>query len=277
MKKTLFLTLIFTSIYYFSQTHRFIYEFKYKPDSTINKYEKTNMTLDVNPDEVKFYSYEYAETDSLNKVRNFNSANWDSNFPAIKRKKNTYNNLNYVLLDSFFVFETNDKMNWKLTKETKKSGEYSLQKAKTTFGGRNWTAWFSNEINLNEGPYKFRGLPGMIFEIYDDKQNFSFNLLKSWKLLKTYNTNDFLENFAGQKAILTNEKFIQKKQLEFFNDPLRDMRESYDPNAEGEFRVYGVKVTSKEQFKELTKMAQERMKKEYNPIEIDKAVKYPNK
>ena len=55
------------------------------------------------------------------------------------------------------------------------------------------------------------------------------------------------------------------------------MRESYDPNAEGEFRVYGVKVTSKEQFKELTKMAQERMKKEYNPIEIDKAVKYPNK
>ena len=30
----------------------------------------------------------------------------------------------------------------------------------------------------------------------------------------------------------------------------------------GEFRVYGVKVTSKEQFKELTKMAQERMKKE---------------
>ena len=101
--------------------------------------------------------------------------------------------------------------------------------------------------------------------------------MKSWKLQKTYNTNEFLENFAGQKAILTNEKFIQKKQLEFFNDPLRDMRESYDPNAEGEFRVYGVKVTSKEQFKELTKMAQERMKKEYNPIEIDKAVKYPNK
>ena len=100
MMKTLFLTLIFTSIYCFSQTHRFIYEFKYKPDSTINNYEKTNMTLDVNPDEVKFYSYEYAETDSLNKVRNFSSANWDSNFPAIKRKKNTYNNLNYILLDS---------------------------------------------------------------------------------------------------------------------------------------------------------------------------------
>jgi len=102
-----------------------------------------------------------------------------------------------------------------------------------------------------------------------------FILINSWKLPKTYDTSDFLENFAGQKAISTTEKVIMKMQLEFFNDPLRDLRESFNPNAEGEYRVYGVKVTSKEQFKELTKMAQERMKKEYNPIEIDKAVKYP--
>lgn len=215
MKKIFFLATILISIYCSSQTHRFIYEFKYKPDSTLNNYEKTNMTLDINPDEVKFYSYEYAETDSLNKVRNFHSANWDSNFPAVKRKKNTFKNLNYVLLDGFFVYETNDKINWNLTKETKKSGEYNLQKATTNFGGRNWTAWFSKEINLSEGPYKFRGLPGMIFEISDDRQNFSFSLLKSWKLQKTYNTIDFLENFAGQKAILTNEKFIQKNNWNF--------------------------------------------------------------
>lgn len=277
MKKILLIFVVILSNYHLAQTHRFIYEFKYKPDSTANEYEKTNMTLDINPDEVKFYSYEYAETDSINKVRNFHSANWDNNYPALKRKRNSFKNLNYVLFDGFFVYETTDKINWKLIGETKKSGNYNLQKATTNFGGRKWTAWFSKEINLNEGPYKFRGLPGMVFEISDDKQNFSFNLIKSWKLIKTYDTSDFLENFASQKAILTNEKFIQKKQLEFFNDPLRDMRESYDPKAEGEFRVYGVKVTSKEQFKELTKMAQERMKKEYNPIEFDKAVKYPTK
>lgn len=275
MKQTLFIITILISSFYFSQTHRFIYEFKYKPDSTITEYEKTNMTLDVNLDEVKFYSYEYAETDSLNKVRNFKSSNWDENYPALKRKRNGSKNLNYVLLDSFFVYETNDKINWKLTKETKKSGEYSLQKATTFFGGRKWTAWFSNEINLNEGPYKFNGLPGLVFEIADEKHNFSFVLIKSWKLNKTYNTNDFLESFDGQKAIVTNEKVIQKKQLEFFNDPLREMRESFDPNNDSEFKVYGVKITSKDQFKELTKMAQERIRKGYNPIEINRAVSYP--
>jgi GLPGLI family protein len=275
MKRIFFATIILLSSFCLAQTHRFIYEYNYKPDSTASDYEKTNMTLDINPDEVKFYSFEYAETDSLNKVRNFHTANWDENLPAIKRKKGTFKNFNYKLFTDFFVYETTDKMDWKLSVETKKSGDYLLQKATTNFGGRKWTAWFSKEINLSEGPYKFRGLPGLIFEISDDKRNFSFSLINSWKLPKTYDTSDFIENFAGQKAIPTTEKIIKKMELEFFNDPLRDMRENFNPNAEGEYRVYGVKITSKEQFKELTKMAQERMKKEYNPIEIDKAVKYP--
>ena len=233
------------------------------------------MVLDINPDEFKFYPYAYAENDSLGKVHNQKNIMWDDQLPALKRNKNSYTNTSYILLNDFFSFQTEDKISWNLSNETKKSAQYTLQKATTNFGGRKWTAWFSKEINLSEGPYKFRGLPGLIFEISDDKRNFSFSLINSWKLPKTYDTSDFIENFAGQKAIPTTEKIIKKMELEFFNDPLRDMRENFNPNAEGEYRVYGVKITSKEQFKELTKMAQERMKKEYNPIEIDKAVKYP--
>ena len=78
-----------------------------------------------------------------------------------------------------FSVETQDKMNWKLQNETKTSGNYLLQKATTKFGGRNWTAWFTKDIALNEGPYKFRGLPGMIFEIYDDKNNFKFSYISN--------------------------------------------------------------------------------------------------
>ena len=108
------------------------------------------MTLDINPDEVKFYSHEYAETDSLNKVRNVRTANWDDNLPALKRKKNTFKNLNYKLFTDFFVYETTDKMNWNLSEETKKSGEYLLQKATTNFGGRKWIAWFCSAIPLKK-------------------------------------------------------------------------------------------------------------------------------
>ena len=277
MKSRTILFFVLITNMMFSQTHRFIYEYKFKIDSTNTTFETTKMTLDINPEEIKFYSYQYIENDSLNKVRNYRSNFWDNNFPAIKRNKNSFKNLNFVLFDAYFSYETEDKIIWTLTNETKKSDDYNLQKATTTFGGRNWIAWFAKEITINEGPYKFRGLPGLIFEISDDKDNFHFNLVKSWKLDKTYKTDDFIESFAGQRAIKTNEKFINKKSIENFNDPLREMRETYDPNIEGEYRVYGVKITSKEQFKELTIMAQDRMRREYNPLEIDKAIKYPIK
>ena len=45
MKKIFFLATILISIYCSSQTHRFIYEFKYKPDSKLNNYEKNDHCL----------------------------------------------------------------------------------------------------------------------------------------------------------------------------------------------------------------------------------------
>ena len=45
------------------------------------------------------------------------------------------------------------------------------QKATTTFAGRTYTAWFTTEIPLPYGPYKFGKLPGLILRVQDtDKQ-----------------------------------------------------------------------------------------------------------
>ena len=236
------------------------------------------MILDINPDEIKFYPYFFAENDSINKLKNNNNSSWDDLLPVITRSRNTNKNTSYVLLNDLFSVQTVDPINWKLSTETKKVGNYSLQKATTTFGGRNWTAWFNTEINLNEGPYKFRGLPGLIFEISDDRNNFSFSLVQSYQLKSTYDTSDFLESFAGQKAIPITEKMLLKKQLELFNDPLQDFKEMFkNSKGEGSFSVMGVKIKSLDQFKELTTMTQERMRKENNPIEMDKVIHYPKK
>ncbi len=277
MMKKLFLFLLF-SILGNAQTHRFIYEFKFKEDSTTQNFRKENMVLDVNPTDVKFYSYGYVENDSINKVRNFKNVMWDDALPAITRKNQSNTNTSFLLMNDFFTYQTEDNINWVLTSETKKSAQYILQKATTRFGGRDWVAWFNKDIEIQEGPYKFRGLPGLIFEIADTKDNFSFVLIKSHHLRKTYDTTEFLESFAGMKPIAITEKILQKKQIEMFNDPLRDFKEHYkNSNGSGKFLVMGVEVKSADQFRELTQMTQERLRKTNNPLELDKAPIYPKK
>ena len=259
-----------------AQTHRFIYEYQFKSDSLAKELTKENMILDINPTEVKFYPYFFAENDSINKLRNYNNFSWDDVLPVLKRNRNTNNNTSYILLNDLFSIQTEDVINWKLSTDTKKVGIYNLQKATATFGGRNWIAWFNTEISLNEGPYKFQGLPGLIFEVADDQNYFSFNLVKSYQMKSTYNTSDFLESFAGQKAIPITEKILLKKQMELFNDPLQDFKENFkNSNGDGTFMVMNIKIKTLDQFKELTIMTQERMRRENNPIELDKAIQYP--
>lgn len=153
--KNLFLLLLFP-IFFSAQTHRFIYQYQFKTDSTATEYEKSNMTLDLNPDEVKFYEYDYAENDSLNKLRDFKNYIWNET-PVLIRKKNSNENLNFEMLNDYFKYTSTDIIKWNLSSQTKEYNQYHLQKATCEFGGRNWTAWFNPEMPLNEGPYKFRG------------------------------------------------------------------------------------------------------------------------
>ncbi|WP_370901568.1 GLPGLI family protein [Chryseobacterium gossypii] len=69
--------------------------------------------------------------------------------------------------------------NWKLIDETKIINTINCKKAEVTFKGRNWIAWYSPEIPLPYGPYKFSGLPGLIIKITDDKGDYDFELVKS--------------------------------------------------------------------------------------------------
>ena len=68
---------------------------------------------------------------------------------------------------NYFVFNDSTNIKWQLQEEHKKVSGYQCQKASTTFRGRNYEAWFTGEIPLSFGPWKFNGLPGLILEIYD--------------------------------------------------------------------------------------------------------------
>ncbi|MCC3214723.1 GLPGLI family protein [Chryseobacterium sp. X308] len=260
-----------------SQTHRFIYELQYKMDSTEAGYEKVNMILDITPKEVKFYGKDLAIRDSLNKKFGTNFSYTDMTGQVVKRKINSFDNENFInIKNGYYTFKTTDKINWTIADEIKKVENYTLQKATTKFGGRSWTAWFCKDIPFNEGPFKLRGLPGLIFELSDAKKNFIYTLVKSRELPEVSSTSDFLESSFGNKAISINEKQKHKLLMEFYNDPFAFERNNISKsNNDLRININGKEIHNVDELNTQAKSMQEVIRKYNNPIEIDKAMHYP--
>ncbi|MDY6994280.1 MAG: GLPGLI family protein, partial [Pseudomonadota bacterium] len=72
------------------------------------------------------------------------------------------------------VSEKTGSIEWVIKNEYKKIGAFNVQKALTQFRGRKYTAWFSVEIPISAGPWKFHGLPGLILEIQDEELGVQF-------------------------------------------------------------------------------------------------------
>ncbi|ROI13862.1 MULTISPECIES: GLPGLI family protein [Epilithonimonas] len=94
-------------------------------------------------------------------------------------------------------------MDWKILPETKKISNYSCKKAICNFRGRNYTAWFTEEIPFQDGPYKFNGLPGLIVKIYDEKNYFSFELVSFLKKQRTIILKNDLHTVENKKFYKT--------------------------------------------------------------------------
>lgn len=72
------------------------------------------------------------------------------------------------------VFEETGLVEWKFEDGVKKIGSFSVHKATTNFRGRKYIAWFTPEIPIDIGPWKFQGLPGAILEIKDEELGVQF-------------------------------------------------------------------------------------------------------
>ena len=166
------------------------------------------MALDISRDYVKFYDYEFIRKDSIRKNTGRNLQYFSDSDQALIRKTNSFNNNSYFSSGyDYFLIPSEDKIQWKIEKEKKIIQNHTLQKATTDFGGRKWTAWFENEIPFQEGPYKFRGLPGLIFEICDSENIFHYILIKSENISETYDTSDF-RNTLWKKTNYCDSKTI---------------------------------------------------------------------
>lgn len=88
---------------------------------------------------------------------------------------------------------------------------YICQMAVTQFKGRQWKAWYTEDIPIDEGPWKLRGLPGLILKAYDSRRQFIFE-------------------GAGLEQIAEPITFIKKKREKVSMTDFRKLMASYDSN-----------------------------------------------
>ncbi|MGV2449761.1 UNVERIFIED_CONTAM: GLPGLI family protein [Ralstonia mannitolilytica] len=260
-------SLLITSEFLKAQKSSFIYELNYQPGSDSLKKEKIIFNLDIKGKESLFRSDKFRESDSLKVNRG-----WENGFDMeynnkqlyVYKKNNNREIFKYVfvpLIHSVYAIPINDELHWKIIEEKKKIGNYNCQKAEVEYGGRKWNAWFTNEIPLQQGPYVFYGLPGLIVKISDEKFDYDFELIqiKDFKWKELY-TNKF------QKQI-TWEDF-QKLQKNYYTEPLSMIKNSditsYDESGN----------IMKTNFKEMKENIQKRIREKNNPIELNHKVEY---
>ncbi|MGE8529056.1 GLPGLI family protein [Chryseobacterium rhizosphaerae] len=274
MKSLLFILL--GTVMFFSQNNRFIYDVKYKKDSTSKDITRENYYLDITKDDLTYYNRLNYISDSLFMATGQYAfkGNRLTSFLIKKNDSNIYQSYEYIGDVNFYKLPEEPKQQWTITDSIKISNNLTLQKAITKFGGRNWIAWFTKDIPMPYGPYKFNGLPGLIMELYDTQKNYYFNVIKSEKIPDTYKRLS-LTNFMS-RAIPVNQKELDKLKLDLYSNPFKYILNGNLNMREGQkLLLEDGTVLSKEQLKPAEGNERKKIKAFNNPIELDKAVKYP--
>ena len=152
--------------------------------------------------------------------------------------------------------EPADVFIWTITPATATVAGYACQRATATFGGRQWEAWFTREVPVSDGPYKFCGLPGLIVKVGDTRQRYVFELLK---LAKPATERRIM--VPTRAAAATDKAAFRRAKNDYDTNPMGYLA----PARNGGAGVYSTDGSSSEQ---MQQRAREVARKRNNPLEL---------
>ena len=210
---------LFILISSYSQKKEICGQIEYKFTTNIAYKHIENYTLTFN-NKKSFCEEKNVEKESSKKNQEEKDEGLQQNFIVgrknITRKyyydtrKDFYVKDNY--LDEILIFKEKPlKEVWKLHSETKKLSNFLCKKATISFRGRNYTAWYTAEIPDPFGPWKLRGLPGVILELYDTDR--VFHVLASHVKVGIDNCTISVDEKELKKAMSLNSYLDKKEEL----------------------------------------------------------------
>ncbi len=283
--KSLSFALLFLVVLANAQSaNRFFYELTFKPKKGIDSLQKAVMILDVTDKKSLYRDYLTVSQDSVLKIEVekmqkagvFKDLSKSFQMPKFaykitKEYPTMKVNFSERMLNSVFWYNEEPKFNWKISNDKQKIGEYEAQKATTEFGGRKWTAWFTESIPFPDGPYKFSGLPGLIVKIEDAEKNFSW-VLTANKPLKEFEELSYSEKLSAQfgarndVTIINRDKFESSFE-EYKKDPFASIRAQITPEMKA-MKMPGNDKTMGEMMSDQEKSIKDFYNASNNTVEI---------
>ena len=79
-----------------------------------------------------------------------------------------------LLMNDYAIVGPMPVIDWKISGDTATFGGLHCQKATCHFKGRDYTGWFCPDLPVHIGPWKLNGLPGVIVDAHDAKNEVVF-------------------------------------------------------------------------------------------------------
>ena len=183
------------TVQYESAQYQIVYEYKYAKDAKYPNAKRTaNTILRIGKLYNMFIDYGQLTFDSISTSISKGESQVTSSGPKLigalksiglrelillnRETKKEFIQCKAGGLQRYQYEEDAPQLKWELLQGDSTIAGYQCQKAKTRLFGRDYIAWYAPEVELPYGPYKFCGLPGLIFKVQDTEDNFSGSSVK---------------------------------------------------------------------------------------------------
>lgn len=209
----------------------FEYQVSTKDKSDKPVVETYNTILQVGNDVAKFWDYTAFAADSVAYLAPKATSQQKEEFTKKMRRQlyffdetiiqgypaNKITTIGVITPNNYIFTQDINKLEWQLYDDTLSVCGYVCRKATASYGGREWTAWYAQDIPSSAGPWKLSGLPGLILQASDSSGIHRFKAIAIRKnALPIY-----LEKNA-QRVAVSRDKFLQNK-VDFEKDPFKNI------------------------------------------------------
>ena len=149
----------------------------------------------------------------------------------INEDASQYISSNSIAMTRYVYEEPEPEYAWEILDSTDTICGYECVKARCKFRGREWTVWYTEEIPLSRGPWKLRGLPGMILRADDSTWT------QHWEAFAIREASNPITRQTSDDITTTRERY-NRLEREYKNDPIGTLQRngtiSKIINAKGE-------------------------------------------